>query len=92
LRHFLGQLPAEAPDVLGYVQSFGPYLANAQISNAAGILGEGLPYGEGELDLDPIIRWLAEHTAHIVTETLEPDPDDARYMRDGLRRMRAALA
>jgi sugar phosphate isomerase/epimerase len=92
LRQFLGQLPAEAPDVLGYVQSFGPYLANAQVSNAAGILGEGLPYGEGELDLDPIIRWLAAHTQHIVTETLEPDPDDARYMRDGLRRMRMALA
>ena len=88
---FVDQLPAEAPDVLGYVQSFGPYLANAQLSNASGLLGEGEAYAAGELDLDPIVRWLDQHTAHIVTETLEPNNDRADLMRDALRRMRAAL-
>jgi len=91
LFRFTDRLPAEAPDVLGYVQSFGPHLANAQLSNASGLLGEGAAYADGELDLDPIVRWLDQHTAHIVTETLEPNNDSADLMRDALRRMRAAL-
>jgi hypothetical protein len=65
---------------------------NAQISNAAGLLGEGLPYAEGELDLDPAIHWLGSHSRHIVTETLEASNDDALFMRDALRRMRLAVA
>jgi hypothetical protein len=65
---------------------------NAQVSNAAGVLGEGLPYAEGELDLDPVIRWFGNHTRHIVTETIESSNDDAITMRDALRRMRRALA
>ena len=74
------------------MQSFGPSLVNAQVSNTAGLLGEGVPYADGDIELDPIIRWLGQHVEHIVTETLEPDNDDAVYMRDALRRMRAALA
>jgi hypothetical protein len=61
------------------------------VSNASGILGEGLAYADGELDLDPIIRWLSAHVEHIVTETLEANNDDARSMKEALRRMRAAL-
>jgi hypothetical protein len=89
---FVRGLPPEAPDVLGYLQSFGPYLENAQVSNAAGLLGEGLAYAEGEIDLDACVRWLSTTTRHVVTETLEPDNDDAVFMRDALRRMRRALA
>lgn len=92
LQRFVAQLPPEPTDVLGYLQSFGSYLENAQISNAAGLLGEGLPYAEGEVDLDTTVRWLTAHVKHIVTETLEPDNDDAVYMRDALRRMRLAVA
>jgi hypothetical protein len=92
LADYLQQLPQEAPDLPGYVQSFMPYVENAQVSNAAGVLGEGLPYAEGELDLDPVIRWFGNYTRHIVTETIESRNDDAITMRDALRRMRRALA
>jgi len=92
LRTYIRQLPNDGSTVLEYVQAFGPYLDNAQISNASGLLGEGLPYSEGEVDLDPVIAWLGEHTRHIVTETIEPNNDNARYMRDALQRMRSVLA
>jgi hypothetical protein len=91
LLRYVRQLPADGPTVLEYVQAFGATLENAQISNAAGLLGEGLAYAEGELELDPIVAWLGAHTRHIVTETLEPDHDDAVHMKDALRRMRAAV-
>jgi hypothetical protein len=74
------------------MESLQPHVANAQISNAAGVLGEGLPYAEGDFDLDPAIRWLGRQAQHIVTETLEVNHDDAITMRDALTRMRAALA
>ena len=32
----------------------------AHVSDAHGLLGEGLPYGRGELDLDPVVRRLGE--------------------------------
>ncbi|MBV9545391.1 MAG: hypothetical protein JOY61_13560 [Chloroflexi bacterium] len=89
---FVRQLPGEPPDVLGYIRNFDGYLENAQISNASGLLGEGLPYAEGDVDLDACVRWLSGNAKHIVTETLEPDNDDAVFMRDALRRMRLALA
>jgi len=91
LGHFARQLPSDGPTVLDYVQAFGPALENAQISNAQGVLGEGLGYAEGEIDLDPVIAWLSIHTRHIVTETLETSNDDAVKMREALRRMRAVV-
>lgn len=91
LQSYLALLPPEAPDLTGFLRSLEPHLVNAQVSNAAGILGEGLPYGEGDFDLDPAIQWLGQRARHLVTETLEPDQDDAQYMRDALRHMRAAL-
>ncbi len=92
LTNYLNQLPAEAADLVGFMQSLMPHVENAQISNAAGVLGEGLPYAEGDFDLDPAIRWLGQHAQHIVTEPLEANNDDARIMRDALRHMRRALA
>jgi hypothetical protein len=88
---YVGQLPDEAGEVLGYVQTLEAHIANAQVSNAAGLLGEGLAYGEGEVELDPVIRWLGRRAAYLVTETLEASHDDAVNMRDALRRMRVAL-
>jgi hypothetical protein len=73
------------------VQAFGGHIANAQVSNAAGVLGEGLAYGEGEVELDPVIAWLGERAQYLVTETLEASNDDAMNMREALRRMRAVL-
>jgi hypothetical protein len=92
LRNYLRSLPEEAPDLVGYMQSLAPHVENAQVSNAAGVLGEGLAYAEGDFDLDPAIRWLGQHAGHIVTETIEANNDDAVLMRDALRRMRLALA
>jgi hypothetical protein len=91
LRQYLDQLPPEPEDLVGFMAAL-PALENAQISNASGLLGEGLRYGEGEYDLDPAIVWLHQHTQHIVTETLEADNNVAENMRDALRGMRAALA
>lgn len=85
------ELPDEAATLLGYFQSLMPHVANAQVSGAAGLLGEGLPYGEGDFDLDPVIAWLGGVAEHIVTETLEEDQDDARHMRDCYARMRQVL-
>src|SRR5205823_1502964 len=81
LLEFVRQLPHE-PDLLGYVKALRP--RNAQVSNAGGLLGEGLPYAEGDFRLDPVIAWLGQTAEHIVTETLEPDVDDAVHMRDAL--------
>jgi hypothetical protein len=92
LARYLRQLPHEPEGVLGYARELRPFLSNAQISDARGVLGEGLPYGEGDLDLDPIIAWLGQHVEHIVTETIEADNNRAVHMRAALRRMRSALA
>ncbi|MCA1645534.1 MAG: hypothetical protein LC797_08745 [Chloroflexi bacterium] len=89
---YLKQLPAEAATLVGYMDSLAPAVENAQISNAAGVLGEGLPYAEGDFDLDPAIRWLGQHARYIVTETIEASNDEAVFMRDALKRTRTALA
>ncbi|HEY0584234.1 MAG TPA: hypothetical protein VGE94_18770, partial [Chloroflexota bacterium] len=92
LSSYLRQLPEDGDNLIAYLERLLPHVENAQISNATGILGEGVPYAEGDYDLDPAIRWLGQHTRHIVTETLEANNDDAVQMRDALRRMRAVLA
>jgi hypothetical protein len=76
--------------LLNYLKNL-PNVENAQVSNARGILGEGLAYGEGDFDLDPAIAWLGAHVKHIVAETIEASNDDAILMRDALRRMRMVL-
>lgn len=91
LKAYLDALPPEGPNLGEFLQAM-PALENAQISDAAGVLGEGLAYGAGELDMDAAIAWLSKHTRHIVTETLEANNDDAVTMRDALRRMRMVLA
>jgi hypothetical protein len=91
LRAYLDSLPEERSDLIGFMASL-PRLENAQISNAAGVLGEGLGYAEGDFDLDEPIRWLNRHTNHIVTETLETDNDAAVNMREALRRTRKAIS
>jgi hypothetical protein len=96
LHAYLNELPHEATatsavSVVDYLQHL-PDVENAQVSNARGVLGEGLAYADGDFDLDPAIRWLGAHARHIVTETIEASNDDAVLMRDALRRMRMVLA
>lgn len=74
-----------------WLDQIAPWLVNCHISNAAGLLGEGLPYGEGRFDLDALLPRLAATARYIVTETLEPDNDRAVYMREAQARIAAAL-
>ncbi|MFN8515362.1 MAG: TIM barrel protein [Thermomicrobiales bacterium] len=74
-----------------WIDRVAPWLVNCHISNAAGLLGEGLPYGEGRFDLDALIPRLAATARYIVTETLEPDHDRAVFMREAYGRIMAAL-
>jgi sugar phosphate isomerase/epimerase len=62
-----------------------------QIANAGGLLGEGLAYGEGDLDLDALLPALAARADYLVTETLEADNDHAVLMRDAQTRILRAL-
>jgi sugar phosphate isomerase/epimerase len=59
-----------------------PAIFEAHVSNASGLLGEGAPYGEGDIDMDRVIGRLARSARFLVTETLEPDNDRAAHMRD----------
>src|SRR5688572_11473704 len=64
----------------------------AHVSDAHGLLGEGLPYGTGELDLDPVVRRLGETVPYIVAEINEPDPARSWDMKAGYRAVERALA
>jgi nucleoside-diphosphate-sugar epimerase/sugar phosphate isomerase/epimerase len=74
-----------------YVTELGPAAEVAHVSDAAGLLGEGLPYGEGELDLDPVVRRLGELVPYIVAEINEPDHARSPHMKAGYRAIERAL-
>jgi nucleoside-diphosphate-sugar epimerase/sugar phosphate isomerase/epimerase len=83
---------AEELDLGRYVEELGPAAEVAHISNAHGVLGEGLPYGTGDLDLDPVARRLAALVPYIVAEISEPDPMDSSSMKAGYRAIERAIA
>jgi nucleoside-diphosphate-sugar epimerase/sugar phosphate isomerase/epimerase len=72
-------------DLGRYIEELGPAAEVAHVSNAHGILGEGLPYGTGDLDLDPFVRRLAALVPFIVAEISEPDPLESTSMRAAYR-------
>jgi nucleoside-diphosphate-sugar epimerase len=74
-----------------YVEELGPHAEVAHISDAHGLLGEGLPYGSGELDLDPIVRRLGELVPFVVAEINEPDPARSVEMKAAYRAIERAL-
>jgi nucleoside-diphosphate-sugar epimerase len=75
-----------------YVEELLPLTDVAHVSDARGLLGEGLPYGSGELELDPIVRRLGERVPFIVAEINEPDPGRSEDMKAGYRAVERALA
>jgi nucleoside-diphosphate-sugar epimerase/sugar phosphate isomerase/epimerase len=74
-----------------YVEELGPHAKVAHVSDAHGLLGEGLPYGAGELDLDPVMRRLGELVPFIVAEINEPNPARSVDMKRAYRAIERAL-
>jgi len=75
-----------------YVEELGPGAEVGHVSDAHGLLGEGLPYGSGELDLDPAVRRLGELVTFLVAEINEPDPAASADMKAGYAAIERALA
>jgi len=75
-----------------YVEELGPDTEVAHVSDAHGLLGEGLPYGSGELELDPVVRRLGELVPFIVAEINEPDPARSVEMKRAYTAIERALA
>jgi nucleoside-diphosphate-sugar epimerase len=75
-----------------YVEELGPGAAVAHVSNAHGLLAEGLPYASGELQLDPVVRRLGELVSFIVAEVNEPDPNASPDMKTAYRAIEHATA
>src|SRR5436190_7687261 len=75
-----------------YVEELGPHAQVAHVSDAHGLLGEGLPYGGGELELDPVVRRLGELVRFIVAEINEPNPARSVEMKRAYRMIERALA
>ena len=78
-------------DLARYVEELGPHAEVAHVSDAHGLLGEGLPYGRGELDLDPVVRRIVELVPHIVAEIAEPDHLRSVDMKAGYRALERAV-
>ncbi len=71
------------PETLAeYIQPLLPWIRSAHISNAAGLLDEGLPYEQGDANLDAAVVQLATATHYFVTEPLDPDDDHAVLKRE----------
>jgi nucleoside-diphosphate-sugar epimerase len=87
-----GVAPPDELELDRYVEELGPYADVAHISNAHGLLGEGLPYEAGELDLDPVVRRLGELVPFIVAEINEPDPRRSVEMKRAYHAIEHALA
>ena len=82
----------EGLDLARYVEELGPSAEVAHVSDAHGILGEGLPIGAGELELDPVVRRLADQVRFLVAEINEPNPARSSDMKAGARAIERALA
>ena len=74
-----------------FVEPLLPWIVSAHVSNAAGLLDEGLPYDQGDADLDAAVRQLAAGARYFVTEPLDPDDDRAVLKRQIQARLAAAL-
>jgi FlaA1/EpsC-like NDP-sugar epimerase len=82
----------EGLDLARYVEELGPHAEVAHVSDAHGLVGEGLPYGSGELELDPVVRRLAELVPYLVAEIAEPDHRRSVDMKAGYRALERAVA
>ena len=81
----------DSPCMEEYLKVVEKYLFEVHVSNARGLLEEGLPYGDGDLDLDALAVRLGHVASYLVTETIEPDADRGVRMREAQQRLEAAL-
>jgi hypothetical protein len=75
-----------------YVAPLLPWVHGVHVSNAAGLLAEGLPYERGDADLDAVAATLASTAAYFVTEPLDADEDTAPLKRQMQARLESVLA
>jgi sugar phosphate isomerase/epimerase len=76
-----------ARTMAAFIEPLRGRIETVHVSDADGLLGEGLPYGEGMMDLDGAVDLLLTEARAIVTEVLEPDPDTSENMRVAWRRI-----
>ena len=79
MRHLQHYAPIESVET--FIDVNGASTFEAHVSNATGLLGEGAPYSEGDIDMQRVVERLAKTARFLVTETLEPDNDHAGFMR-----------
>jgi hypothetical protein len=72
---------AEVVDLVEFVDVVLRDVVTVHVSDAQGLLGEGLPYGVGDAPLDAALRRLLPTVSYLVTEVLEPNPDRCPEMR-----------
>ncbi len=77
----------DSVDLADVVRRLAERTLTVHVSNARGLLGEGLGYDEGDESLDAALAPLVGEVGYFVTETLEPDPDHASGMREAQRRL-----
>lgn len=90
LMQYLRRFPPIS-SVEGFLDVLGDSIFEAHVSNASGLLGEGAPYRDGDIDMDRVIGRLARTARFLVTETLEPDNNRAQYMREAQAGMASVL-
>ncbi len=86
------RLTSAAASLRDYLDALAGQILSIHVSNARGLLGEGLSYGDGDYCLDEALRPLVGTVPYFVTETLEPDPNRAAGMRDAQARLARLLA
>jgi nucleoside-diphosphate-sugar epimerase/sugar phosphate isomerase/epimerase len=86
-----GLISDEDLELERFIEELGPAAEVAHVSDAHGLLGEGLPYGAGELELDPLVRRLGELVPFIVAEINEPRSSSSQDMKAGYRAIERAL-
>ena len=74
-----------------YVEELGPAAEVAHVSDAHGLLGEGLPLGSGEVDLERVVGRLGALVPYVVAEINEPDPRRSPDMKAAYRLIERAL-
>ena len=75
-----------------YAAELAPRAVVAHVSDAHGLLGEGLPFGAGPLELEPAIGALGAAVDFMVAEVNEPDPAASPDMKAGHRELDRVLA